>query len=331
MATKGNTANSILSRFTYQALPRIVGVPTYQSITLDANDLKANASSINSKLGRGRGLWTFGLNGAYRHVYHSIQHPLCHPSQPRSHSTCPWQQRHECPTCCQPQHICCQYLPLPFVQQHTKCTEDPTLSRRRQHLRAHASKYSQGVRKRHCAPTPQSPIRHLDGQLTPMAVQDNDTKFWQAYNPANPFELLIQQIEDAQSFAAAGGQAYMAEQIVSNAYYLIHNTGMFFDACHKWYCCPNATKTWAQFKTDFAQAHMELCEMTHTTQAAGYHNANNVSNFPHKMGEALANLATATAADCDMLCSLQGTNEQLLVQQNAVKDAKLIQLWAQVQ
>jgi hypothetical protein len=51
-----------------------------------------------------------------------------------------------------------------------------------------------------------------------MAMQDDDTKFRQAYNPADPFELLIQQIEDAQSFAAVGGQAYTAEQIVSNAY-----------------------------------------------------------------------------------------------------------------
>jgi hypothetical protein len=53
MTTNGDTTNSILSRFTYQTLPRIVGVPTYQTITLAANDLKANASGINSELGGG--------------------------------------------------------------------------------------------------------------------------------------------------------------------------------------------------------------------------------------------------------------------------------------
>jgi hypothetical protein len=53
MTTNGNTTDSILSRFTYQTLPRIVGVPTYQTIILVANDLKANASCINSELGGG--------------------------------------------------------------------------------------------------------------------------------------------------------------------------------------------------------------------------------------------------------------------------------------
>jgi hypothetical protein len=105
---------------------------------------------------------------------------------------------------------------------------------------------------------------------------------------------------------------------------------MFVDACREWGRRADATKTWAQFKIDFAQAHTKLGEMTHTTQAGGYHNANNVSNYLNETGEALANLATATAADRDMLRSLQATNEQLL-QQNAVKDAELTQLRSQLQ
>jgi hypothetical protein len=54
MATSSDTAESILGRFTYQTLPRIVGVPTYASIQLLVNDLKANAASISSELGGGK-------------------------------------------------------------------------------------------------------------------------------------------------------------------------------------------------------------------------------------------------------------------------------------
>jgi hypothetical protein len=53
MASTSDTAESILSRFTHQNIPRIVGIPTYNSITLVANDLKANASCITSELGGG--------------------------------------------------------------------------------------------------------------------------------------------------------------------------------------------------------------------------------------------------------------------------------------
>jgi hypothetical protein len=80
------------------------------------------------------------------------------------------------------------------------------------------------------------------GKLTPMAMQENDRHFRTAYNPAKPFEMLVQQIEDTQDFAAAGNQAYMAQQIVSNAYSLIHNTGMFIDACREWRRRPGKLK-----------------------------------------------------------------------------------------
>jgi hypothetical protein len=118
------------------------------------------------------------------------------------------------------------------------------------------------------------------GKLTPMAMQENDRQFPTAYNPAKPFEMLVQQIKDAQDSAAAGNQAYTAQQIVSNAYSLIHNTGMFIDACREWRRRPEIEKTWGTFKTEFAQAHNEQGEMTHTAQAGGFHNANNaITNY----------------------------------------------------
>jgi hypothetical protein len=106
---------------------------------------------------------------------------------------------------------------------------------------------------------------------------------------------------------------------------------MFINACREWRWRPENEKTWTNFKTHFAQAHTELGELTHTSQAGGYHNANNAfTNFATNPSKALANLATATAADRDMLRSLQATNAAL-IQQNTVKDAEIAQLCNQVQ
>jgi hypothetical protein len=100
------------------------------------------------------------------------------------------------------------------------------------------------------------------GKLTPMAMQKNDRHFRNPYNPASPFEMMVQQIEDSQDFAVAGHRAYTAQQIVSNAYSLIYNMGMFIDACREWRRRPENEKTWTHFKEHFAQAHTKLGELT---------------------------------------------------------------------
>jgi hypothetical protein len=200
--------------------------------------------------------------------------------------------------------------------------------------------------------------------------------------------MLVPQIKDAQAFVAAGSQAFIFGQrnCVKCLYTIIHNSDMVINTCCKWCCgpesyigqkdmdqfqgrfrpgthlargndthttpkscqlsqCPNdipnfankmgealanlATATTTAADQDMlhsaTQAHTELGEMTHTTPKSCQlsHNAHNViANFANKMGEALANLATATttAADQDICCivsSLQATNKAI-IQQNTV-------------
>jgi hypothetical protein len=329
MASTGDTADAILSRFSYQTLPRIVGIPTYNSITLAHNDLKANAASIPSELG----------GGALGHLALTVP-PAVYATLSNVAFIVPNNPGPIAPV------LAVAPTAAQLAAHRERFTEELRIYRlynnvqnvlKTQLLAAVEDIYVRTLRNTHTGYAQVTVMQLLDhlyttyGRMTPMALQDNDIRFRQAYNPAEPFELLIQQIEDAMSFAAAGNQAYTAEQVVSNAYYLIHSTGMFIDACREWRRRTTVTKTWANFKTDFAQAHTELGEMNHTSQAAGYHNANNaVANFVNDTGDALANLATATAADRDMLRSLQATNEALLTQQ-AVKDAELTQLRQQLQ
>jgi hypothetical protein len=59
-------------------------------------------------------------------------------------------------------------------------------------------------------------------------------------------------------YADAGDNAYTANQVVSNAYTLVFNTGMFPEACQDWRKLPAIDKTWATFKIDFAEAYRDF-------------------------------------------------------------------------
>ena len=115
--------------------------------------------------------------------------------------------------------------------------------------------------------------------------------------------MLFDQIDDAQDFAAAAGQPYTNNQLLTTAYNLVYATGLFFDNCKAWNRLPMNQKTMDNFKTTFQQAQQELCDQQRTAQQARFQ-ANGIwcqptKNNDHPLQEtakALANLATATAS-----------------------------------
>ena len=46
--------------------------------------------------------------------------------------------------------------------------------------------------------------------------------------------MLFDQIEDAQDFAAAAGQPYSNNQLLTTVYNLVYAMGLFFDDCKAW-------------------------------------------------------------------------------------------------
>jgi hypothetical protein len=113
-------------------------------------------------------------------------------------------------------------------------------------------------------------------------------------------------------YADAGNSPYTAAQVVTNAYSIIFNTGLFPKACHKWRCLPAATATLAKIKSNFAEAHQDLRLAEGTLQEGGYHSAHNaMDSFVNKTANAFANLATATASDQQMLADLTAINRGL--------------------
>ena len=133
-----------------------------------------------------------------------------------------------------------------------------------------------------------------------------------------PIEMLFNQIDDAQDFAAAAGQPYTNNQLLTTAYNLVYATGLFFDDCKAWNHLPMNQKTMDNFKTTFQQAQRELCDQQRTAQQAGFQ-ANGIwcqptKNNDHPLqetAEALANLATATASHRQALQNLTNMVKEL--------------------
>ena len=152
-------------------------------------------------------------------------------------------------------------------------------------------------------------------------------KLKEKWDANTPIEMLFDQIDNAQDFAAAAGQQYMNNQLLTTAYNLVYATGLFFDDCKAWNQLPTNQRTIDNFKTTFQQAQRELHDQQHTAQQAGFQ-ANGIwcqptKNNDHPLqetAEALANLATATASDHLALQNLTNMVKELSNQINAKID-----------
>jgi hypothetical protein len=88
-----------------------------------------------------------------------------------------------------------------------------------------------------------------------------------------------------------------------DANYIRPHLALYLTRCRRWNEKPAAEKTWTHFKSHFAAAHRQQKQMKGETAAhAGFHSANAaMTETADHMAEAtigaLANLATATAAD----------------------------------
>jgi hypothetical protein len=110
--------------------------------------------------------------------------------------------------------------------------------------------------------------------IAPTELTQNYERLNTPYDPNQPIEMLFQQNQDARAFTVACGQPYGAAMIVNVAYTLVFNTGLFPEVCRAWQSRAIAANTWAQFKIDFATAHLEFRLTNQTAQQSGFHSAN---------------------------------------------------------
>jgi hypothetical protein len=160
--------------------------------------------------------------------------------------------------------------------------------------------------------------------IAPTELTQNYERLNAPYDPNQPIEMLFQQVQDARSFAVAGGQPYSAAMIVNVAYTLVLNTGLFPNAWRAWQSRAIAGNTWAQFKIDFVTAYREFRLTNQTAQQSGFHSANMMIEQGREETmqdtiDVISQLATATASDRGTVATLTTTNAKLATQLKAAQ------------
>ena len=99
------------------------------------------------------------------------------------------------------------------------------------------------------------------------------------FNPADPMILLFNPIEKLKKMAEAAGIAYTDEQILDMGLTVIRNTRDFEKALGDWESLTARNKTWSCFKQHFKDAQKQLKAIRGPTmQQAGYHHANSLAH-----------------------------------------------------
>jgi hypothetical protein len=156
------------------------------------------------------------------------------------------------------------------------------------------------------------------GNITTVDLEINFEHMRRSWDLQQPLESLFKQIQDCADYYEAGGVLIGHPQQINVGYAKIFAAGNFMSACRRWNEKPLADKTWAQFKAHFSAARRQHKQMQGEYAAtAGYHSANAaVGQTEDQMAEAtigaIDDLATATAADHDVVATLTEANARLV-------------------
>ena len=91
-------------------------------------------------------------------------------------------------------------------------------------------------------------------KISPANLKANADTMSKPYNPNEPFEALIQQVQDAVDFSDHGGAPFTHEQILNMAYNLVYQACIFADNCEDWRNRRTLlAKDWPSFKIFFAE------------------------------------------------------------------------------
>jgi hypothetical protein len=226
------SVESIREGFSFITIAKQFGLPTYETIAEVHLKLKANAASVVSKLSGGaHGLLGLVLPPATYAILTNVvfNTPVNPGTTPNIEAGGTAVQIHE---------IVRQHKENLRVWREYNATDKAL---QQQLINTFDEPYIQGLRDWHTSYNNVSAMQILThlyttyGVITPIDIEDNnDAKMRAPFDPTQPIELLFDQIETATKFADAGNRPYNPDQVVSRAYLLIRQTGLYSDACRDW-------------------------------------------------------------------------------------------------
>ena len=212
-------------------ITKITGKPNYKGLKNLKDQLKANAASIPTTLGGGtHGYLGLILSPAAYATIAATQfiepiYPGQHPNIPAGTSTANTStivRRHT-----EDLHQWREFknVNTTLKNQLLSTLDDIYIRTLKDH---HVGYMNQSIR---------SILQHLFdkyGNITPLELEDNDTRMHATWDPNSPFDCLVKHIEDGQDYADDGGQPYTAKQLLCITYTLVFKTGLYFEDCKTW-------------------------------------------------------------------------------------------------
>ena len=245
-----SSTDKIVDSFPHKSLTAIVGIPTLESISVAHLELNTCAASVHSHRGNGKlGLLALTVQLDVLDTLSSVKFEP--PTNPGPHPTIPNTSTASQITNIRRLHKeqFDEYLQYDQVDKALKSLL----------ISAVDEACIRCLRHRHVGyaqVTTLQLITHLYdtyGRITPNALKENDQRLHQAYDPTMPFEILVDQVEDAVEFASAGKSLYTLKQIVTAAYNLIHETGAYESYCKDQRSLTALEQNWDHFKRFFSK------------------------------------------------------------------------------
>jgi hypothetical protein len=324
---KYSTVEDVLASFPHPILPTVVGEPDYQTIHATRKFLQANARAIDTHLGRGT-LGHLGLiisDVSYSNIAPPTAEAPTFWETPNAPGRAPATTDETAAQISAARHVWEEdvqtYRTYTSVQQALKkqissVFEPMYLEILNDDMVGYANISARDMLDH---------LFEIYGNITAVDLEINFEHMRRVWDPQQPVETLFKQIQDCDDYSEAGGVPIGPSQQINVGYATIFATGHFMSACRRWNEKPAADKTWTHFKSHFAAAHRQHKQMQgETATNAGYHSVNaamtqNEDQMVEATIGALANLATATAADRGVVAALTQANSRLVkqVEENA--------------
>jgi predicted metalloprotease len=261
--------DSIIANFPSQP-DKIRGEPNYQKLTKLHDDIKANASSIPSRLGGGAHgyLGVVLTAAAYAATIAPAVALFVVPPDPGPLAVIP--------------AGAAAAVREQLIDEHKEATrqmkeyESVTKALRKQIVSSIEETYIKPLKTRnngYNAVSVESMMTYLFtayGNIDDESIMVNEKKMIESWDGSSPFENVIERIDECVDFAEAAGQPYTAPQILSKIYTLVYDTGLYFDACEKWKDLPAANQTYADFKMHFLKAQRTHRNQQRTMKQSSY-------------------------------------------------------------
>jgi hypothetical protein len=270
-----NNIDYINRHFQFPELSKIHGEPTYEALQIIKDELKANATSVQSSLGG-------GANGHLGLILTPVEYARISNT---GYTAPPF------PTLVIPPNATGPIISQAnreFIENMRVYRETLDVGKAliRQIVAAIDSKYLKTLRNDNTntitRPIPDvlTYLFNRYGKVTPDRLSQKELEVRShVYNLQEPLVSLFDQVEDLKKLGDAAQMPYTELQITNFGVQLIRNTHDFLDGLKNWYDLPQDQKSWANFKLHFEEEYDKLKLIRgESMEHAGFHQANFIAS-----------------------------------------------------